>query len=437
MISALFDLLNSQMGPIIIAAFLFVLFMIFLHNINIGLALLIFSIPLSPEITGIFGSEIPVRIDDILIIMLFLAWIMRVGRGESQFYRTPFNSPIIVFFSFMVISTIIGYAYKQVLNNPKYSFLVIVKNFEYFAIFFLAVNNIHTRRQIQNSLRLWMIAFFIIVLYGIGESVLTSCRGRLYDTGWLYDGQSNHVGGYLMVSTTIAIALFFAAKNMRLKLLYLFLIILSIYPFLYNQSKESYLSFSVSLFLFFLMFKRRFLFIPVAFILILFFAIPYFFPHAIATEALKTTRGDTFKLGVTSSDPGMYTSADIRRLTIRRAFQTLPQNPFMGHGAGWRRMAFYDSQIPLLLFENGIIGTAIFLWMLFRIFVNGLKNFIVSKDVYFKAISAAFVASFFGILIQSVPSAAWMITLVIEPFWYFAGIIIAINRINRKEMNMV
>lgn len=422
--------LNMPMGFLALFTFLFLLFVLLLYDINIGLVLLIFSIPLSPEITGIFGSEIPIRIDDILIIMLFFVWMMKVGRGETSLYRTPFTVPIVAFFVIMITSTIIGYAYKGILSAPFYSLLVILKNLEYYAIFFLAANNIHSEQEIRRSLKLWMAAFFLVIIYGIAEHILFS-PSRLYEKWFLYSSQSNHMGGYLMISTTISIALFLTERRVRLKMVYLFLIILSLYPFFYNQSKESYLSTSAAIFVLFLFLRRRLLFVPIAAVLIFFFVIPYLFPHSPVTESIEITKRDTFKVGVSGRED--FSSADIRRAGIALALQKLPEYPVIGRGSGYRGLAWYDSQIPLLLYEYGMVGTGVFIWLLLRLFTNGGRIFLESKNPFFKAVTSAFMASFFGILIQSIPSPAWMITLIIEPFWFFAGIITAIDRINNEE----
>jgi len=429
--AALFDILNSQMGAISVSILLFFVFVIFLRNMTVGMALLIFSIPLSPEITGIFGPEIPIRIDDILIIMLFGAWVMRFGKGESRFYRSPFNLPVIALFTFMIVTTIIGYAYKQTITHPKYSILVLLKNFEYYAVFFLAANNILTRKQVRFSLILWMAAYLIVIIYGMAEHLIWSPI-RVYENGY-YLGQSNHMGGYLMISTTIAIALLFAAKTRKIKLACFALIMPAFYLLLINMSKQSYLSFTVSIFLVFLILKPRLLFIPIAAIFIMFVFIPQAFPKTMVSKSLTITKEDTFKLGV-HGDEATMTSADVRRRTILKAFQRFPQHPFIGCGVGYRGLSWYDSQIPLLLYEGGMIGTGIFLWMISRLFLNGFRIFSNSKDAYFKAISASFLASLCGVLVQSVASTAWMVTLIAEPFWFFAGLIIAMDRINRKEM---
>ncbi len=425
-----FGYFDSPIMAAVPLALIFLLFILFLHDFKLGLSFLIFSIPLSPKITGIFGSEIPLRIDDIIIILLFMAWIMKLGRGEARLSRTPFSAPIITFFSFMIFSTVVGYFYKCTITNPKYSIFVLLKNFEYYAVFFLVANNIDTKEDVKRMLKLWMWAYFIVVMYGIGEQILFA-PGRLYDTGPLYVAQSNHMGGYLMISTSIALALFIAAGNKREKTLYLILTLLSLYPFFHNGSKQSYVSLSISAFLIYLIFKPRLVLIPVFLILVLFFGIPILMPHAPETESIEVTKQDIMK--GERANIRNPSSADVRRRTIARAIQSLPKNPFIGCGTGYKGLAWYDSQIPLLLFEDGIIGTAIFFWLLFTIFINSIRIFAKSGDIYFKAVSVAFFGSFLGVVIHSFPTPAWMVTLIIEPFWYLAGIVIAIDRINKKR----
>ena len=434
-ISNFLELINSREQSILPLIFLFFLFIILLRNLDLGLYLLIFSIPLSPKITGIFGSEIPIRIDDILIVMLFMVWIMKISKGEAHIYKTPFSALIMSLFIFMVANTVLGYIGKGTIVNIKYSVCVLLKNFEYYAVFFLIASNIHTRRQIKNIITLWMAAYFLVIVYGIAEHLVTHAE-RLYDGAWwLYDSQSNHMGGYLMISTIIALALSMAANNVKRKISYLVLILLSLYPFFYNQSKQAYLSFTVSLTLIYLFLRPYLLFIPALLILVLFFGIPRLFPHMKETETINFLKLSISKGYDESQDTTVISpdSADIRRRIIKRSFREFSKYPLIGRGTGYRPLAWYDSQVPLLLFENGIIGTAIFVWLLLRLLISGFKNFLVSKDSYFKALSAAFIASYFGVLIHSVAAPAWVITLIIEPFWFFAAIMVIIDRINKKE----
>ena len=277
-----------------------------------------------------------------------------------------------------------------------------------------------------------MIAYFFVIIYGIIEHNLFPAD-RLYEHG-LYDSQSNHMGGYLMITTTMAIALFFSGKNIKAKMIYLLLVIASLYVFIFNQSKESYISFSVSFVLVFLLLKRRFLLVPLVFLLAVFVMVPYIFPYSGPAESIEIVKKDTLKFDI---DKNIPTSADIRRDNIAYAIQSLPENPLVGRGTGYQGMARYESQICMLLSEEGIIGSAIFLWLIFRILIYGLKIFITSKDLYFKCLSGAFLAAFFGIIVQSVACTAWMITFIMGPFWFFAGIMVAIDRINKRELYAV
>ncbi len=424
--------ISTPMGFMMLVVLLFFFSIVLLHNMSLGLFLLIFSIPLSPEISGIFGSDIPVRIDDILIIALFLVWIMKLGTGSAQFYGTPLSLPVIIFFLFMIASTFIGYAFKHTITDLKYPVLVLLKNFEYFAIFFLVANNIQTRKQIRTSINYWMIAYFFVIIYGIVEHNLFP-TDRLYEHG-LYDSQSNHMGGYLMITTTMAIGLFFSTRQIKAKLIYFLLVGMSLYTFIFNQSKESYISFSVSFFLVFLILRRRFLLVPLVFILAVFVMIPHIYPYSAPAESIEVVKQDTLKLSINKDIP---TSADIRRDNIAYSIQSLPENPFVGRGTGFEGMARYESQIAMLLIEGGIIGAVIFLWLIFRILIYGSKMFITLKDLYFKCLSGAFLAAFFGVLVQSVACTAWMITFIMGPFWFFAGIMAAIDRVNKRELHAV
>jgi hypothetical protein len=80
-------------------------------------------------------------------------------------------------------------------------------------MFFLTVNILKTKKQLKNLLNLWLASAILLSIYGIIDHWLgISGPTGLYDRGW-FDHQSNHLGGYLMLSLALALGLYSAAEE--------------------------------------------------------------------------------------------------------------------------------------------------------------------------------------------------------------------------------
>ena len=123
------------MGIIIILLTL-ILFVIALIKTDIALIILIFSMLLSPElqIGGIRGRTVVLRVDDILLLTVFLGWLakMAVEKDLILFKSTALNRPIIGYVIICLLATVLGVL--QGYCNPKESVFYLFKYFEYFAV---------------------------------------------------------------------------------------------------------------------------------------------------------------------------------------------------------------------------------------------------------------------------------------------------------------
>ena len=114
-----------------------VVFSIALIKTDIALIILIFSMLLSPELQvgGIRGRAVVLRLDDILLLTVFLGWLakMAIDKQLGLFRSTALNRPIIGYVLVCLIATALGVL--QGVSNPKESVFYLLKYFEYFLLF--------------------------------------------------------------------------------------------------------------------------------------------------------------------------------------------------------------------------------------------------------------------------------------------------------------
>ena len=151
---------------LVLSALIFILTFL---NTDAGLAVLIFSMLLSPEIMigQLPGRDIVIRFDDLLLIVITLAWLAKaaINKGLSLFIKTPLNKAIGVYILVCLIATLRGVALGHVI--PLKGLFYILRYIEYFLLFMLVANHVHSKKQIKFFLTVFFITCAIVSVYVI------------------------------------------------------------------------------------------------------------------------------------------------------------------------------------------------------------------------------------------------------------------------------
>ena len=402
-----------------------VLFITVFININIGLGLLIFIIPLSPELF-VFG--IPMRIDDLLIVTILAAWLTRVLSRREKLSFGHIGWAIFIYYAIGLVSTYIGLVYGETIQNRIYCLLEAVKIFEYYLIFFLVVNNIRDKGQVRRLVNMWLIAALVVCLYGLADHVFhISGVARLYEGGGWYEGQSNHMGGYLVLTMAILLGAFKWVRGIFWKALTFILMALIPFIIIVNMSRTAYLSLVGILVVVFFFLDKKLLVVPILAVALIFFILPRAIKDETLSSRLATTLKETFSL---STRDRMGSSADDHRASIQRGLEDWRNNFIFGQGFGAHRLAYYDSQIALVPGQSGLLGVMGFLLMLCAILKRAFYLLNNLKDPYFKGLATGFMGMFFAMLIQSAPMVTFVVTLTAAPFWFFTGLISRLDELD-------
>jgi O-antigen ligase len=79
-----------------------------------------------------------------------------------------------------------------------------------------------------------------------------------------------------------------------------------------------------------------------------------------------------------------------------------------------------------VLVETGIIGFAAFIYLLYSIYKLAISNLKRLKTTYFQGIAIGFLAGYIGLLFHAIGANTFIIVRIMEPFWFFAGIIVVL-----------
>src|SRR5207302_10579666 len=102
-------------------------------------------------------------------------------------------------------------------------------------------------------------------------------------------------------------------------------------------------------------------------------------------------------------------------------------------GYGVTGFAFMDAQYARTLVETGIIGLGAFLWLAWSVFRGGVGSIRSLADGDERGLALGFVAGLVGLLVHAIGANTFIIVRIMEPFWFFAGLVVMLPQLGRDE----
>lgn len=392
-----------------------------------GLYLVLFSMLLSPEFSlggGLAESRVfVVRLEDLLLIAIALSWFAKtaVNKELGLVAQTPLNRWILLYVLTTFMATLVGYVLDSV--KTAGGFFYVLKYVEYFVVYYLTVNNLKDRPQ---AWRLVMTAFLtaaIVSVVGLaqipgGERVSAPFEGEA--------GEPNTLGGYLLFMMALAAGVALESSRLRMRVMMAGLVGLMVVPFAFTLSRASYLGVLPTVAALALLSSRRRLMMGVLAILVVSapLMLPSVLPTAVKKRVLYTfepERGQTtVRLGSVAFDP----ATSERLVAMGNALEGWMQRPILGWGVtGFR---FMDAQYARTLVETGLVGLAVFVGLLQAILRSGFGSLRHLADPDDRGLVIGFLAGTVGLLFHAIGSNTFIIIRIMEPFWFFAGVVLAL-----------
>jgi hypothetical protein len=433
-IAVLSGFLISQYPPSILiwGALAAAIFIISFINIEWGLYILIFSMLLSPEIsigetTGpTSGRGVTLRFEDFLLVVIGLSWLAKnaVDKELGLFVKTPLNKPI--FFYILACSVSTGFGIISGDVEIKSGFFFVLKYIEYFIVFFMIANQLKDIDQVKRFIFCILVTCSIVSIIGLlqipgGERVSAPFEGEM--------GEPNTLGGYLLFVGAVAAGLLIKTENYKVKYLLSLLIFVMIPPFLFTQSRSSYLGLIPVCFILGLLTQRRQIIIGLLLIGLL--TSPFFLPSQIKDRILFTFKQEEAAHQVEIGDIRLDTSTSARLLRLKEVLKDWPKHPIIGYGVtGYN---FVDAQYPRVLIETGILGLIAFMYLLFSVLRLAIINMKTVKTSYSKGLVIGFIAGYVGLMFHALGANTFIIVRIMEPFWFVAAIIAVLPTLERQQ----
>jgi O-antigen ligase len=432
--AVLLGFFSSQITPakMIWGGVAFAVFAVTFLNVEYGLYILIFSMLLSPEIIvgetagSSLGRGVTLRVEDFLLVVIGFSWFAKnaVDKDLGLFLKTPLNKAILFYSVVCMLAT--GFGIMAARISPKTGFFFVLKYIEYFIVFFMVANHVKSMDQIRRFVFCLLLTCFIVSIIGLlqipgGGRVSAPFEGE--------SGEPNTFGGYLMFMGMVAAGMLSQTKNTRTKHLLTALLLVILPPFLFTLSRASYLALIPALItLGYLMEKRV---IVVGLILLGLFISPLFLPTPIKHRILYTFEQPEHRDQIVVGDVRLDTSTSARLRSWQEAIEDWTRHPLFGYGVtGYK---FVDAQLPRVLAETGILGLAAFLYLLYCIGKLARSNLQKLSTPYARGICIGFMAGFVGLLFHAVGANTFIIVRIMEPFWFFTGMLVVLPMLEKTE----
>ena len=397
---------------------------------KLSLGLLLLSMLFSPEIGvgALTGSRsVVIRYDDILLVIIFLAWLAKsaVLKGKAFITDTPVQTPIIVYTSLCILSTVFGILRGDI--RYEVAGFYVLKYVEYFLLYFMTVNVLESKEDIRKylsyaffiSLAVTIYAYFYYFTAGAGARASAPFEAPF---GKPEESEPASLGGYYLMVMGVLFGLITSGPVLSWPLAAL----VFIFPaFLLTFSRASYIGFAVMMAaLIFNTTKRRLLIITIMLLGMAALFGTKEFSGKVKQRVEMTYSGqyavhEISFLGVTVK---LEESAYLRYASMGNALtKWIPKHPVLGRGITGVGLA--DTQYALLLGELGLIGFLAFFWMIFRIYIAAKIVYKAYEEPWIKAAALGLMVSLAGLLAQAVGVNTFIIVRIMEPFWFLTAII--------------
>lgn len=401
---------------------------------ELALYILIFAMLLGPEVVveelgkgTTLGRGITLRFDDILIMIIGLAWLAKTALHKELglVFRTPLNLPIAAYTLAAVFATGVGMFAGRV--RVAAGALFVLKYIEYFVIYFMVVNNLREQRQFERFLLALLTTAAIASVIGALQIPSVERVSAPFEGP---SGEPNTFGGYLVLMLALVAGLYLTSQSLARKFLLASLAVLIVLPLLFTLSRASYLALiPLAGALFVWSERKRFLAALLALALVL---APLVTPKPVLDRILFTVTQPVYPGQVQIGGVRLDTSTSERfRAWSEAIFTEWPKHPLFGHGVtGYR---FLDSQYPRVLMEMGLVGLVAFLWLQIGLFRQAITVLKATRDPLFKGVALGFLAGLFALIGHSIGTNTFIIVRVMEPFWLLAGMVTMVPQLEASQ----
>ena len=339
------------------------------------------------------------------IYLLALVWALAVVRKRKLFEPTSVNKYLILMFFVDVNSVLVKIALSEIQNINILDELIAVKNWANpFLLFFIIFNTVHD----ENTCKRILLGLVVLLVVTVSTTLLITFGG--IEIGMLEVREDQRSSGfanpveyasYLVLFTPLLFSLLLFEKRVLVKMAVGLILIMTLCALFTTGSRGGALSFlvGVSVLIFIL---KRYRMISATWLAPVVIVAMMLGSYAVVPSKVKRAVMERFD-PQTSGDLYEYTSG--RTKIWRCGLGLFMERPFFGHGRAsfspliierCKIRAVAHNQYLSHLVQYGLIGLAIFVALLVRVFQDVKNHFRTTLDPWRKKLYSCYLAGFLG-----------------------------------------
>lgn len=389
---------------------------------------LVFALPLAPKIPSSVGN---IYLATILVTIILCLWITKKLKNKLRFINT--NISKILFFFICILLSFTAINLEYLLSRPD-NFLRIIQFILYASLYFVVLDIFNKESEIKQLVRFFFSAVFIEVsiaiihyfhpLFIINKFYTFGSEHWKIQMVGTFSGEHVSFASYIMFSLIMLLCFLLFQNKWRISILGL--VFLLFYCFLFSFSRTAYIAFCAGIVAIFIIDKKPIINkIRKEIILILVLAGMFFIITEFTDIIPIIERAETIR----TFAQGKYTAGriDVWSTIISNTMNN-PFHIFIGFGI-WKYRVIDNFFIKMFV-ETGIIGTAIFLYLIYSIFRECFKarRKVSPKDSFFyPLIIGCLTVSFTHLIIFNFAADQMIIHRVMGNFWIFLGLLSVYN----------
>jgi hypothetical protein len=305
------------------------------------------------------------RPDDVMMAILAISWVMRRLMSPPR-PATPLDKPLLAYAAIGLVATLwgtaIGTADLTGLNKVTASGLHLLKRFEFVIYFFILTDVLRSVADVRRMLYVFMGSLVALSIFSFG---------RFQATGTIAlgpEGTPIHEPGLAsMLNIGLALGLIVTSRSVRTNILAGALLLASLWVLPFSLGRN-YLSATALMIVIVLFSRKRAMAFMLPLFVVLFYAAMLALP---STGLFPTNVGQRFStLGsVFTSHASASGVSLVDRLgpAVAHSWEVITSSPLVGWGLGSIALGSMDSEYATQMVYTGILGFAIFIWLVVRI----------------------------------------------------------------------
>ncbi len=365
---------------------------------------------------------------DILLMAIIIRWIIDKRKsGEPILEKTIFNLPLFILIIWAIIEYFHGASYLDlpITLSPGDERFAALKNFIVIPLFFfIVVNNIKSKKQIQLIVLLMIIS--ILVLDRNFYSLISRHDVSHYSNALKFNGTSsslsgNALGVFLAQYSILLVALSWHLRNLWIRIFLSFPIALSYFCIMFLFSRSGYFATVISFIAFGIFRDKKILIL----LIVLFFCWQMVLPVAVKE-----------RIEMTQTDDGLDDTSRQRFAMWENAMEIVSGNPILGAGLDFtqhniimleefpgRQWQSYHNAYVHTAVELGLVGLTLYIWIFLLSIYVGWKLYKRSEDDLSKALGIGLMCCVLACMAGNIAGTYWHFQNVIGFYWILLGLV--------------